>query len=109
MNSAERVVTLTNGAEMPTVLVTTTLLALRALMAEGHGLAVYEARELARDRAHRPFGNTGDVLASRGLAQRLADGTYELEGAVRDIVLCAVQGEDLDTRIGNPLVQKADV
>ena len=107
MNSGEHIVTLANGVEMPVVLVTTTLLALRALVADGHGLAVYEARELARNRAHHPFGNAGDVLVSRGLAQRRTDGSYELESAVRDIVLCAVQGEGLDTRIENPVGQKA--
>ena len=96
-------VTLKNGAEAARVLVSTTMLALRALN-EQQPVALYELTMACRDKGHVMFGNSGSVAKSLALVESQdADGRARIHDAVRDIVLSAVSGEDFDMVIGSPL------
>lgn len=91
-------VQLRTGVHVPNILVATTTLALRHLYEAGHGVALYELAELAKNPAHELFGNADKVLDRAGLTQGGV-----LHAAVRDIVLASFDGEGLDLTLVNPL------
>ena len=98
MTPAEpKVITLRTGAEVPEPVITPVTLALHALE-DSNPIALYEAACMARDRSYVPFGNTGAVLEGIGLLQR--GGT--MHDATRDVILAAIDGEDLDLRLVSP-------
>ncbi len=92
-----RVVRLRTGAEVPEPLVATTVLALEALM-DSHPVALYEAVELARNPSHVPFGRTGAILRGHGLL----DGSGQMLGTARDVILAATEGDGFDVRLVSP-------
>jgi hypothetical protein len=85
---APKVVKLRTGAEVPAPVVEVTIDALIWLM-DTNPIALYEAVEIARDKTHVPFGNTGAVLEKIGL---LVHGV--MHGAKRAVILAAVEGHD---------------
>lgn len=99
-----KVVKLRTGAEVPEPLVATTTLALEALMAT-NPIALYEAVEVARDPSHVPFGKTGDAL--RGY--HLLDGSGQMHGTARDIILAATECEEFDIRLVSPYSTEGEV
>ncbi len=93
-------VTLRTGVESHGGLVTVTMLALKALM-EANPIALYEFVELCRDRNHRLFGNTADILSGRNLIE----GDGQPHDATREIVLAAAEGDGMDLTLQSPLVE----
>jgi hypothetical protein len=87
MSAGPEVVKLRNGAEVPRASVTPILLSLEAL-AGTDLISLYEAVEVARDRTHEPFGQTGERLTEAGLLER--DGA--MHGVTRDVILASVAG-----------------
>ena len=80
---------LRTGREVPRILVSTTTMALDALLADPTGaVACIELLERARDPEHEMFGNTGETLTWYGL---LHGG--QIHDAIRDIVLASFKGE----------------
>jgi hypothetical protein len=92
-----RSVTLRTGGEVPGPVVLTVCLALENLM-DTHPVALYEAVEMARDRAHVPFGNTGGALRGIGLLQH--DGA--MHDVTRDVILACADGDGFDLRLVSP-------
>lgn len=97
-----REVTLKNGSEIPEPLVTVTMVSLQDLI-KSNPIAFYELVMRCRDRDHRLFGNTGEVLKSFALVES----NGEIHDAVRDIVLSATEGEGLEMSLGSPLAVAA--
>ena len=95
-------VTLRTGVEMPDALVRTVNLALSTLM-NTNPVALYEAVEIARDRNHVPFGNTGDVLREMHLLE--SDGL--MHGATRDVIRASAEGDGFDVRLVSPYAKEA--
>jgi hypothetical protein len=93
-----KIVALKNGTQEPEVLVVTTMMNLDLLM-ESDPLAVYEMTMLCRDENHRLWGGYASTLARFGLLQ--PDG--KVHSSIKNIVLSAVQGEDLEMKLGSPL------
>jgi len=91
-------VKLKNGSEVPKPVVVTTMMSLEALM-EKNPIAFYELVEKARNPKHPMFGNTQDVVAKWALI----DLSGVIHSAVRDVILSAVSGDELDMRLGNPV------
>jgi len=84
---------LRNGKEAPRSAVMTSWVAIKSLADQGDMnsvIALYEARELARDPRHALWGGTADVLINTGLLAR--DGT--MHGITRDVILSAVIGDE---------------
>lgn len=97
-------VKLTNGSEENAQQVNATMRSLRKLMNAGHGLRVYELRELCRNPNHELFGNAGGWLAKTHLIAYY-EGKGWVDASIRNIVLAAVVGEDADMRIVNPIAK----
>lgn len=95
--SGPKNVTLRTGAEVPDVLLRTTAVALRTLMAE-HPVALYEAVMVARDKTHEPFGNTGEALRGFGFL----DSAGKMHDAIRDIILASAEGDGFDIGLVSP-------
>jgi hypothetical protein len=96
-------VILTNGDEVPRVMVDTTMLSLRILMAE-NPVAFYEMMAASRDREHSLFGNCSIVLGTYGLIQSADQtGRVTIHDATRSVVLSAVSGEGFDMSLGEPV------
>lgn len=94
-------VTLKNGATVPDVLVSTTMLALRRCM-ESSPLALYDLVMVCRrEPGYVPFGDNGQQLRLLGLLES----SGQPHGAVRDIVLSAITGDDADMALGSPLAE----
>jgi hypothetical protein len=86
---------LRNGAEAPVSAVRTSWLAIKRLADSGDVTAVmalYEARELARDPAHALWPGTGETLTKWGLLSH--DG--KMHDITRDVILSAVTGAEMD-------------
>ena len=91
-------VKLRNGAEEFKPLVAVTMMSLKSVM-ESNPIAFYELACLARDRDHKLFGNTGEVLQARALVS--AEGT--MHDSIRNIVLSAVEGDMLEMTLRSPI------
>jgi hypothetical protein len=100
-------VLLKNGSDEAKPLVATTLFVLEGLAKE-LPIVLYELAELCKDPAHKPFGRCGDDLVDRNLATRDEDGTYRVHNSIRNIVLSAVEGEEMDMTLGNPVATRSD-
>jgi hypothetical protein len=72
-----------------------------ALFAQ-HPIAIYEAREIALDASHQPFGRTGEALRKIGILDR--EGA--MAGPTRDVVLSAIAGDDFDLHLTNPISEE---
>jgi hypothetical protein len=71
--------------------------ALQDLLA-ANSVAFYEFVQLCRNREHKLFGNTAEVLGTRGW---INDG--QPHDATRSIVLASVEGDDLAMHLVSPL------
>ena len=94
-------VRLRNGAKEPHRTVAAIFLTLRRLAESGEItdlMALYELREIARNRAHQPWPGTPERLK----ALRLLGPDGSLHGAIRDVVLSAVAG-DADVHLVSPI------
>lgn len=91
-------VELKNGQSEAEGLVRLTMISLQMLM-ERNPVAFYELVMKCRDRKHVLFGNTGKVLEE--LAMTSSDGS--VHDSIRNIVLSAVSGEELNMTLGSPL------
>jgi hypothetical protein len=67
-------------------------------------LALIEARQIAADPAHQPFGRTGEIL--RDLY--LLDESGKMHGITRDVILAAVEGDEDDPRVVWPFEAGAE-
>lgn len=92
-----KTIRLRNGTEEAEPLVKVTVMSLQRLVQE-HPISFYELVQVARDRSHRPFGNSGDVLASLSLLQPGG----RMHQSIRNIVLSATDGEQLDVSLCDP-------
>lgn len=97
MTDPDALVRLRTGTEVPASAARTTFLALDHL-AKGELpeiMALAEAIAVARDKAHEPFGNTGDILRELDLLDR--DGV--MHSVTRDVILAAADDDDMDARV----------
>jgi hypothetical protein len=94
--------TLKNGSEVAAPLVKLTMMVLDSLMGK-NPTALYELVMKCRDREHKLYGNTGEVLSSLNLLQ--PDG--RVQDAIRDIVLSATEGEGIDMTLRSPVAAVA--
>jgi hypothetical protein len=90
-------ITLRTGATALLPVVATTMLTLERLVRE-NPLAFYDLAMLCRDASYRPFGSNADLLESLGMTDR-----ERVDSQVRDIVLAAVEGDDLAMRLVSPV------
>lgn len=93
---------LRNGAEAPASVVRTSWLAIKRLADSGEMtdiMALYEARELARDRTHSLWPGTGETLTKWGLLTH--DG--KMHDITRDVILSAVTGAEMDFSVTWPV------
>jgi len=88
---------LRSGASEPDVLVEATMMALDNLL-ELHPIAFYELVMKARDPRHECYGNTGQLLKSLNLLES----SGFIHGAIRDVILAAVDGEDREMTLVSP-------
>ncbi len=79
----------------PLVLITMHIL--NELVKEGKGIVVYELTELAKDRDHKMWGNTSES------AKPLLDPTGQMHDSIRNIILNAIEGEELNLKIVSPI------
>ena len=93
-------VTLKNGSEIPSIAVATTMMNLEQLM-KTDSVAFYELVQKCRNSNHTMWGNSSNTAESWGL---MASG--RVSGAVSDIVLSAVNGDDLDMTLESPIAEK---
>jgi hypothetical protein len=91
-------VKLKNGSEIPKPIVITTMMSLEAIM-NSNPIAFYELVEKARDSKHVMFGNTKEVVSKWALM----DSNGTIHSSVKDIVLSAVSGNELEMSLGNPI------
>lgn len=88
---------LRNGRDVPGPVVRVTVLSMERLL-ENNPVAFVEAVEVARDPSHRPWGQTGKVLAGAGLTG--AGG--RMHGAMRDVILACTEGDGAGLRLVSP-------
>ena len=93
--------TLKNGQEEFKPLIVVTMLSLRALLAE-QPIAFYELVMKCRDRNHQFFGNAGEKLKSLQLVQPGGS----IHGSIRNIVLSATSGDDLELVLHSPIKEE---
>lgn len=102
-------VRLKNGDELHRPLVVGVMHTLRALMNEGNGLLVYELAELAKEPQHAVWGSFGmdpkelPLISRTEVEDPRAAGAYQMHDSIRSIVLSAVEGEDADMHLVNPI------
>jgi hypothetical protein len=107
MTDPGALVRLRTGAEVPAPTARAIILSLRRLV---NGdlpelLALIEARAVAADPAHQPFGRTGEIL--RGLY--LLDESGKMHGITRNVILAAVEGDEDDPRVVWPFETAGEV
>jgi hypothetical protein len=90
-------VRLRTGAEVPASAARTAYLALDRLANGelGELMALCEAAAIARDKTHRPFGNTGAVLREA----MLLDSGGVMHSITRDVILATVDGDEMNPRV----------
>jgi hypothetical protein len=94
-----KTVWLKNSTQEAEGLVKVVMLQLRKLF-EGNPIIFYELVTKCRDSSHEFFGETGKELMYMQLVQH--DGN-SIHSSIRNVVLSAVTGEELEMRLGNPL------
>jgi len=108
MDKTKRLVKLKNGSEEfePLVKVTMALLVTMFKFREGKpigALLFYELVEFCKDSSHKFFGNMGEDLKELTLLTAASDGKYQVHESIRNIVLSAAEGEELDLCLVNPV------
>lgn len=93
-------VTLKSGEEVRTSLKKTVMLALQSLM-KNHPVAFYEMVMLCRDPDHEIWGDMGETLQD----WKLVKPNGKVRPEVREIVLNAVKGEDMDMQLVSPVAE----
>lgn len=93
-------VALRNGAKVPNVAVSATMLALENLL-DAHPMYFYELVMVARGEVNRIAGDS-DVLVKQGLLTR--DG--KMHDITRDIILSAVEGEGISMTLISPYAKE---
>lgn len=91
-------VTLKNGTEELDALVRATMSSLEGLLNK-NPIAFYELVMKCRDQNYQPFGNTGQTLHDFALLG--PDGNVHV--GIRNVVLSAVVGDDLEMTLGSPI------
>ncbi len=98
-------VNLKNGANELKPLVLTVMVVLRKMLEIGGGVTgailFYELVEICKNPDHKPFGNTGDDLKKLTLLSETG-GKYRVHDSIRNIVLSAAEGTDLDLHLVSP-------
>jgi len=97
MDATQEVV-LKNGSREFDKLVSVTMLSLKTLITE-KPTVFYDLVMKCRDSSYKYFGNAGEDLQQLGLAQN--DGS--IHDSIKNIVLSAVSGDDLDMTLASPL------
>jgi hypothetical protein len=97
MTDPGAVVRLRTGTEVPVVATRLIIRSLRRLADGGmpEFVALIEARRIAANPAHQPFGRTGETL--RGMY--LLDESGKMHDVTRDVILAAVEGDEDDPRV----------
>ena len=95
-----KMLTLKNGSEVAEPVVITTMMSLEALM-NSNPIAFYELVEKARDSRHQMFGNTRQVVEKTALMNG-----GSIHDTVKDVILSAVSGKDLEMSLGSPVDSK---
>lgn len=96
---------LRNGAEAPVSAVRTTWIAVKHLADSGDMgsvMALYEARELARDPAHPLWPGTDETLRKFSLI----DHGGKMHDITRDVILSAVTGAEMDLSVTWPAASR---
>ena len=91
---------LKNGSEEEKALVVVVMVSLQGLL-DKNPILFYELVMKCRDSKHELFGDSGKDLQDLALLQQ--DGN--VHSSVRNIVLSAAQGEDLDLTLISPAAQ----
>lgn len=91
-------ITLKNGTQESSPIVATIMMLLESLC-DSDPICFYELTMKCRDNNHQLFGNCASKL--QGLSLLQSDGT--VYHAVKNVVLSAVTGEDLDMALGSPI------
>lgn len=99
-------VRLRNGAEEASVLVRLMMWQLGELF-KTQPIHFYELVMLCRDPAHRLFGATANDLVAMKLVTLVDGGPAQVHDSIRNIVLSAVDGEDLEMVLRDPAADTA--
>jgi hypothetical protein len=102
MTEPTSTVTLRSGHVHAAPLVAVVTVLLGNLLEDGEPILFYEAVTLARNPAHRLFGNAGEKLEARGILQ---DG--RMHEATREIIVASVEGEGLGMKMRSPIAGAA--
>lgn len=97
-------VKLKNGSEVAKPVVIALMINLEALM-KSNPIAFYELVEKCKNSEHEMFGHTKDVVTEWALI----DSNGSVNSAVRDVVLSAVEGEELSMSLGNPVAPQSSI
>lgn len=90
---------LRTGAEEDSAVVAAVCVSLEGLLSSGNAVAFYEVVMVARDREHRPWGNT--AITSMKLA--LLDSPMgEMHNSVRNVILASTEGKGMEMRMVFP-------
>jgi hypothetical protein len=106
MTDPNALVRLRTGTEVPASTVRPIYLSLHRLADGGMPelLALVEARRIAADPAHQPFGRTGGILRNA----YLLDESGKMHSITRDVILAALEGAEDDPRVVWPFEAGAD-
>lgn len=96
MTELETVI-LKNGTEEVKSLVVVTMNTLNKLFIE-NPIAFYELNEVCKNSAHKPFGNTGEILSKYSL---IIDGV--IHNSIKNIVISSIDGDGFDITLGSPI------
>lgn len=96
-----KLVKLKNGQEEAEPLVAVAMQTLREIFTT-KPIHFYELVTLCRNSSHKPFGKTGEDLYEMSLLQKDNSG-YIVHDSVRNVVLSAVTGNDLEMQLTSPL------
>lgn len=93
-------VKLKNGSVEAEPLVRAAMMSLSSLF-KSNPIAFFEAVMCARDKAHKPFGNTEDILKSLAIL----DTNLDMHDSKRNVILSAVEGEMPEIRLSSPVAE----
>ena|SRR3990167_5460798 len=96
---------LKNGSEVAKPIVFTTMITLNELM-ETNPIAFFELVQKCRNPQHEMFGNTEDEVRKWGLMDYAPGKVHE---CTRDIVLSAVEGDDLGMQLTSPVAPQSTI
>ena len=94
-------VQLANGTFVPDVLVTTTMIVLRDLV-DNDAISFYELAMKCRDASHPFWGSTEETLKKAALIEE----NGEIHDSIKNIVLSAVKGDELEMTLGSPFPEQ---